>query len=149
MGHLPALRPPIRWRQQPPYPAPPAGYELKIYRAKSAWQASQIWGVRPMHISHCTYALWVPVGVAPPGDSPLMQAAREWLRFGGLAASHVAERDYPFGRARILAYGAEMGVPLPSDYTSRMSDVSDFLNAARRIIDEESAPASPNWLPGF
>lgn len=128
---LKALVPPIAWRQQPPYTPPPPGYKLEIYRSASAAQTARVWGVRPVHIGMCTYALWVPINTPAPNDSPLRHAVAEWLEAGGKAAAHVAGREYPFGRERILAYAEELGCPVPATYASRMQDLEAFLRAAR------------------
>jgi hypothetical protein len=133
-----AIRPPIAWRQRPPYPEPPAGYELVIYRSRAAAQASRVWGVRPVHIGLCTYALWVPLG-APPPDTPLRRDVADWLAAGGKAANLVCQREYPYGLARICAYAEGMGCPIPAQYTGRAADLYDFLAAAREYCGRQQS----------
>lgn len=125
-----AIQPPILWRQRPPYPEPPAGYRLAIYRSQAARQAARTWGVPPAHIGQCTYALWVPTEDWPV-DAPIRRDAAAWLAAGGQAAIEISRRDYPFGRERICAYALARACPIPEEYTSRAADLHDFLSAAR------------------
>lgn len=132
-----AIRPPLKWRQPSvTWPDPPTGYELLVVGSRAANGLHQRWGVRPAHVSQCTYALWVPCGEHVHDDAPIIADARRWLADGGIAAEHVCQRDYPFGRQRILNYAAdEMGVPIPQPYTLRMSDLSSFLDAAKSLTE--------------
>jgi len=68
-------------------------------------------------------------------ENALTTTASEWLRQHGKNAVHVANKDYPFGRARILAYAEQQGCPIPERYSHRASDLLDFLGAARSLAE--------------
>jgi len=42
-------------------------------------------------------------------------------------------KDYPYGRARILAYAESQGCPIPADYARRASDLLEFLDEAESL----------------
>ena len=67
-------------------------------------------------------------------EERLTAAASEWLRQYGQKAVHVATKEFPFGRARILDYAERQGCPIPDEYRMRMSDLHEFLDEASRLV---------------
>lgn len=63
----------------------------------------------------------------------LTAAAEEWLRMYGQKAVHVATKEYPFGRSRILDYAESQGCPIPDEYSYRASHLYEFLSEASRL----------------
>ena len=66
-------------------------------------------------------------------EQRLVAAAAEWLQTYGPKAVRVATKDYPFGRARVLAYAESQGCPIPEEYSYRASDLWEFLDVAKSL----------------
>jgi hypothetical protein len=132
------LLPPVGWSRSrsKPQAQPPEGYKLHAWGAAAAKLAASVWGVQPIWGSQCTYGLWIREGATPPTtaeESPLVRDAAAWLDAGGVAAVHCCQKQYPYGRARILAYCEEMGCPVPDRYCLRMADLATFLDTADNL----------------
>ena len=66
-------------------------------------------------------------------EQRLVAAASEWLQTYGPKAVRVAMKEYPFGRARVLAYAESQGCPIPEEYSYRASDLWEFLDEAKSL----------------
>lgn len=67
----------------------------------------------------------------------LVAAASEWLRTYGEKAVRVATKDYPYGRARVLAYAESQGCPIPEEYSYRASDLWEFLDEVKSLVEKQ------------
>lgn len=70
-------------------------------------------------------------------EERLVAAASEWLQTYGQNAVHVATKDYPYGRARVLAYAETQGCPIPVEYSRRASDLWEFLDEVKSLAQKE------------
>jgi hypothetical protein len=66
-------------------------------------------------------------------EERLVASASEWLKKYGKKAVRVAMKDYPYGRARVLAYAESQGCPVPVEYSRRASDLWAFLDEAKSL----------------
>ena len=60
-------------------------------------------------------------------EETLAADASEWLEKHGQKAVHVATKEHPYGRARVLEYAERQGCPVPSRYGGRAADLAEFL----------------------
>ncbi len=70
-------------------------------------------------------------------EERLRRTAAEWLKTYGKKAVHVATKDYPYGRARILAYAESQGCPIPVKYSRRATDLWEFLDEAKSLVEKQ------------
>lgn len=70
-------------------------------------------------------------------EERLLRTASEWLQRYGSKAVHVATKDYPYGRARVLAYAETQGCPIPDEYSRRASDLWEFLDEVKRLVQKQ------------
>ena len=70
-------------------------------------------------------------------DDRLVAAASEWLQLYGKKAVHVATKEYPYGRARVLAYAETQGCPIPEEYSGRAADLWEFLDEAKSLARKQ------------
>ncbi len=70
-------------------------------------------------------------------EAALTAAASEWLQEYGQKAVHVATKEFPYGRARILDYAEKHGCPVPSAYTIRAGDLSEFLGEVASLAQNK------------
>lgn len=70
-------------------------------------------------------------------EERLRRTASEWLQQYGQKAVEVATKDYPFGRARVLAYAETQGCPIPDEYSYRASDLWMFLDEVKSLVEKE------------
>ena len=70
-------------------------------------------------------------------EERLVAAASEWLQTYGKKAVRVATKDYPYGRARVLAYAESQGCPIPSEYSYRASDLWAFLDEVKSLARKQ------------
>ena len=70
-------------------------------------------------------------------EERLVAAASEWLQRYGKKAVHVATKDYPYGRARVLAYAETQGCPIPEEYSYRASDLWMFLDEVKSLVEKQ------------
>jgi hypothetical protein len=66
-------------------------------------------------------------------EERLVASASEWLKRYGKKAVRVAMKDYPYGRARVLAYAESQGCPIPPEYSYRAEDLWAFLDEAKSL----------------
>ena len=66
-------------------------------------------------------------------EERLVTSASEWLKRYGKKAVRVAMKDYPYGRARVLAYAESQGCPVPVEYSRRAEDLWKFLDEAKSL----------------
>ncbi|HHX27689.1 MAG TPA: hypothetical protein GX716_01625 [Firmicutes bacterium] len=66
-------------------------------------------------------------------EERLLRTASKWLQTYGKKAVRVATKDYPYGRARILAHAESQGCPIPSEYSYRASDLWRFLDEVKSL----------------
>jgi hypothetical protein len=66
-------------------------------------------------------------------EERLVASASEWLKRYGKKAVRVAMKDYPYGRARVLAYAESQGCPVPVEYSQRAEDLWKFLDEAKSL----------------
>jgi hypothetical protein len=69
-------------------------------------------------------------------EGRLVAAASEWLQTYGKKAVHVATKDYPYGRARVLAYAETQGCPIPEECSRRASDLWEFLDEVKGLAQK-------------
>jgi len=69
-------------------------------------------------------------------EERLRRTASEWLQQYGKKAVHVATKDYPFGRVRVLAYAESQGCPIPEEYSYRASDLWEFLDEVKSLVQK-------------
>lgn len=69
-------------------------------------------------------------------EERLRRTASEWLKTYGKKAVHVATKDYPYGRARILAYAEIQGCPIPVEYSRRAADLWEFLDEVKSLAQK-------------
>ncbi len=67
----------------------------------------------------------------------LTTSASEWLQTYGEKAVHVATKEYPYGRARVLAYAESQGCPIPEEYSYRASDLWEFLDEVKSLVEKQ------------
>lgn len=70
-------------------------------------------------------------------EERLRRTASEWLHTYGRKAVEVATKDYPFGRARVRAYAETQGCPIPEEYSRRASDLWEFLDEVKSLVEKE------------
>ena len=70
-------------------------------------------------------------------EERLLRTASEWLQRYGKKAVHVATKDYPYGRARVLAYAETQGCPIPEEYSRRAADLWEFLDEAKSLARKQ------------
>ena len=70
-------------------------------------------------------------------EERLRRTASEWLQQYSQKAVEVATKDYPFGRARVLAYAETQGCPIPDEYSYRASDLWMFLDEVKSLVEKE------------
>ena len=70
-------------------------------------------------------------------EERLRRTAAEWLHTYGQKAVEVATKDYPFGRARVLAYAESQGCPIPDEYSYRASDLWEFLDEVKSLVEKK------------
>ena len=70
-------------------------------------------------------------------EERLRRTASEWLQQYGKKAVEVATKDYPFGRARVLAYAESQGCPIPEEYSGRASDLWEFLDEVKSLVEKK------------
>jgi hypothetical protein len=70
-------------------------------------------------------------------EERLVAAASEWLQRYGKKAVHVATKEYPYGRARVLAYAESQGCPIPPEYSYRASDLWTFLDEVKSLVQKQ------------
>lgn len=69
-------------------------------------------------------------------EERLLRTASEWLQRYGKKAVHVATKDYPYGRARVLAYAEGQGCPIPVEYSRRAEDMWGFLDEVKSLAQK-------------
>ncbi len=70
-------------------------------------------------------------------EERLRRTASEWLQMYGQKAVHVATKDFPYGRARVLAYAESQGCPIPEEYSYRASDLWAFLDEVKSLVEKQ------------
>ena len=70
-------------------------------------------------------------------EERLRRTAAEWLQRYGQKAVKIATKDYPYGRARILAYAESQGCPIPVKYSRRASDLWAFLDEVKSLARKQ------------
>ncbi|OQC75349.1 MAG: hypothetical protein BWX44_00080 [Spirochaetes bacterium ADurb.Bin001] len=70
-------------------------------------------------------------------EERLLQTASEWLKTYGKKAVHVATKEYPYGRARVLAYAESQGCPIPREYSRQASDLWEFLGEVKSLAQKQ------------
>ena len=70
-------------------------------------------------------------------EERLRRTVVEWLQRYGQKAVKIATKDYPYGRARILAYAESQGCPIPVEYSRRAADLWEFLDEAKSFVEKQ------------
>ncbi len=71
-------------------------------------------------------------------EERLTASASEWLqRYGPKAVQVATTKEYPYGRARVLAYAESQGCPIPPEYSYRASDLWEFLDEAKSLARKQ------------
>lgn len=67
----------------------------------------------------------------------LRRTAAEWLQRYGKKAVEMATKEFPYGRARVLAYAESQGCPIPEEYSYRASDLWMFLDEVKSLVEKQ------------